>query len=144
MSTIAARKNIDWLMTRFVEQTGVAHAIVVSADGLTLATSPDLPADRAEQLAAITAGTVSLTFGVARYFDGGSVVQTVVEMDGGYLFLMSVADGSFLAVLAARGCDVGQVGYEMTLLVEQVGWAMSAAPRSSAVTADMREVPQAS
>jgi predicted regulator of Ras-like GTPase activity (Roadblock/LC7/MglB family) len=42
-------------------------------------------------------------------------------MERGYLFLMSVSDGSSLAVLAAPTCDIGTVAYEMTLLVERVG-----------------------
>jgi predicted regulator of Ras-like GTPase activity (Roadblock/LC7/MglB family) len=53
-------------------------------------------------------------------------------MDGGFLFLMSMGDGAALAALAARGCDVGQVGYEMALLVERVGNALSPAVRAAA------------
>jgi predicted regulator of Ras-like GTPase activity (Roadblock/LC7/MglB family) len=108
--------------------------VAVSADGLLLAQSRGLPEDRADQLAAIAAGVVSLTQGTARYFNGGGVLQTIVEMDGGYLFLMSISDGSCLAVLASRTCDVGQVGYEMALLVERVGQALSPAPRQSVQT----------
>ena len=36
-----------------------------------------------------------------------------------------------LAVLASRTCDVGQVGYEMALLVERVGQALTPAARQS-------------
>ena len=98
---------------------------------LLLAASRYLPEDRAEQLAAIAAGVVSLTQGTSRYFNGGSVLQTIIEMDGGYLFLMSISDGSCLAVLASRTCDVGQVGYEMALLVERVGQALTPTARQS-------------
>jgi uncharacterized protein len=45
----------------------------------------------------------------------------VIEMEHGFLLLMSVGDGSHLAVIAAAGCDIGLVGYEMTLLVDRVG-----------------------
>jgi hypothetical protein len=104
---------------------GVAHAVVVSADGLLLAGSHGLPRDRAEQLSAVASGLVSLTQGAARCFEAGSVNQTVVEMDRGYLFLMSISDGSCLSVLAAPNCDIGLVAYEMTLLVERVGQQMT-------------------
>ena len=100
---------------------GVAHAVVVSVDGVLLTSSARLPADRAEQVAAIAAGAVSLTQGASRCFDGGPVRRTVVEMQGGILLLMTIMDGSCLAVLAAPNCDVGQVAYEMTVLVDQVG-----------------------
>ena len=54
-------------------------------------------------------------------FDGGHVLQSVVEMDHGYLLLMRVGDGSNLATLATASCDIGQIGYEMAILVERVG-----------------------
>jgi hypothetical protein len=124
-------RDLDWLLTSFTDETaGVSHAIAVSADGLQLAASRDLPRDRADQLAAIAAGLVSLTQGAAGLLEAGSVVQNVVEMDGGFLFLMSMNDGAALAALAARECDVGQVGYAMTVLVERVGTVLAPHPRS--------------
>jgi uncharacterized protein len=121
----AAMQEMSWLLSNFADSVaGIAHVVAVSADGLLLASSRDLPADRADQLAAISAGVVSLTDGASRMFQAGGVLQTVIEMDSGYLFLMSISDGSCMAVLAARSCDVGQVGYEMALLVERVGKAL--------------------
>jgi uncharacterized protein len=131
MNGPGAMRDMGWLLNNFADQVaGVAHTVAVSADGLLLAASRALPEDRADQLAAIAAGVVSLTQGTSRYFNGGAVLQTIIEMDGGYLFLMSISDGSCLAVLASRNCDVGQVGYEMALLVERVGQALTPAARS--------------
>ncbi|MFB9908913.1 roadblock/LC7 domain-containing protein [Allokutzneria oryzae] len=114
--------TFGWLITDFVRRVpGVAHAVVVSADGLLLAGSQGLPRDRGEQLAAVSSGLVSLTQGAARCFEAGNVAQTVVEMERGYLFLMSISNGACLSVLAAPNCDIGLVAYEMTLLVDRVG-----------------------
>jgi len=114
--------SFGWLVSNFADRVpGVAHAVVVSADGLLLTASSRLPRDRADQLAAIASGVVSLTNGAARCFDAGGVVQTIIEMDHGIVALMSISDGSCLAVLAAPTCDIGLVGYEMTLLVDRVG-----------------------
>ncbi|MGH3793719.1 MAG: roadblock/LC7 domain-containing protein [Pseudonocardiaceae bacterium] len=114
--------RFGWLVDDFVNRVpGVAHAVVVSADGLLLSASNHLPRDRADQLAAVASGLVSLTQGAARCFEAGQVVQTVVEMERGIVLLMSISDGSCLAVLAAPSCDIGLVGYEMTLLVDRVG-----------------------
>ena len=132
--------DIGWLLNNFADSVaGIAHVVAVSADGLLLASSRDLPQDRADQLAAITSGVVSLTDGASRMFDAGAVQQTIIEMESGYLFLMSISDGSSMAVLAARSCDVGQVGYEMALLVERVGAALVPIPREpSVVRSDVR------
>ena len=115
-------QNLNWLVNTFVHNTpGVAHAAVVSSDGLLLAISKRLDRARADQLAAVASGLASLTQGAARVFDAGSVNQTIVEMEKGFLFVMSVSDGSCLAVLAAPSCDIGLVGYEMALLVARTG-----------------------
>ncbi|MEV0896359.1 roadblock/LC7 domain-containing protein [Actinoplanes sp. NPDC049802] len=125
-------QDMGWLLSNFADSVaGIAHVVAVSADGILLASSRDLPPDRADQLAAITSGVVSLTDGASRMFSAGAVQQTIIEMESGYLFLMSISDGSSMAVLAARNCDVGQVGYEMALLVERVGAALSPAPREA-------------
>src|SRR5919202_2919 len=109
-------QNLNWLVQSFVKKVpGVIHTIVVSADGLLMALSDDLDRATADQLAAVPSGLSSLTQGAARYFGGGSVNQTVVEMEKGFLFVMSISDGSVLAVLATLQCDIGLVGYEMAL-----------------------------
>ncbi len=129
-STQADERSLDWLVTRFVEQvTDAAHAILVSADGLLMAASASIPGERAEQVAAVSSGLASLAVGAARLFDGGAVLQTVVEMEQGYLMLMSVGDGSNLAVLTQESADIGQVGYEMALLVDRVGRTVQAQAR---------------
>jgi predicted regulator of Ras-like GTPase activity (Roadblock/LC7/MglB family) len=57
------------------------------------------------------------------------VRQTIVEMAGGYLFVTSIADGSALTVFADVNCDIGMVGYEMTMLVNRVGQLLTPAVR---------------
>ena len=123
-------RDLDWLVTRFVSDVSdAAHAILVSADGLLMAASDSIPGERGEQLAAVSSGLASLSVGASRLFEGGAVLQTIVEMEQGYLMLMSVGDGSNLAVLTHGSADIGQVGYEMALLVERVGRTVQAGAR---------------
>ncbi|WP_327086879.1 roadblock/LC7 domain-containing protein [Nonomuraea sp. NBC_01738] len=126
-----AARDVNWLVSGFVEQVpGVAHAVVVSADGLPMAFSRGFPQDRADQLAAIAAGLISLTAGAARVFEGGGVTQTIVEMERGLLLVMAISDGSCLAVLCAPDCDMGLVAYQMTILVERAGQVLTPAVRA--------------
>jgi predicted regulator of Ras-like GTPase activity (Roadblock/LC7/MglB family) len=98
----AEARDLTWLIGNFEKQTpGVAHAMVVSADGLPVAVSDRLDRPMADQLAAIASGLASLTQGAASLLDCGLLKQTVVEMDRGLLIVMSIRDGSCLAVLAA-------------------------------------------
>ena len=123
-------RDLDWVMSRFVEEVpDAAHAILVSADGLLMASSTSIPSERAEQVAAVSSGLASLAVGAARLFEGGAVMQTIVEMEMGFLMLMSVGDGSNLTVLTTEEADIGQVGYEMALLVDRVGRTVEAQAR---------------
>jgi uncharacterized protein len=115
-------QDLNWLITSFVEGVPlVAHAIVVSSDGLPIAYSEGFPPEGVDQLSAVASGLTSLTQGASRVFEGGLVNQTVVEMQRGLMIVMAISDGSSLAVLAATDCDMGIVAYQMVLLVERVG-----------------------
>jgi predicted regulator of Ras-like GTPase activity (Roadblock/LC7/MglB family) len=127
-----SRRDLDWLVTDFTARVAdVAHAAVVSSDGVPLAVSADIPATSAGHLAAITCGLASLMEGVARIFDAGRPTQALVEMEGGLMLVKSISDGSCLTVLAATECDTELVSYEMTLLVEAVGETLTPAVRAS-------------
>ena len=124
------RQDLNWLITAFADRVpSVAHALVVSSDGLPLAYSQSLPPDRVDQLAAVASGLASLVEGAARIFGGGAVNQTVVEMRQGLLIVMSVTGGSTLAVLAASDGDMGLVAYEMALLADRTWRALTPEPR---------------
>jgi hypothetical protein len=127
----AYRRDLNWLVTNFTTRVpDVAHAVVVSADGVLLARSEEIPPAFAEQLALITCGLASLMQGAARIFEAGAPTRALVEMDGGLMLVKMISDGSSLAILAALECDTDQVSYEMTLLVEAVGEALTPAARA--------------
>jgi uncharacterized protein len=124
-------QDLNWLVTDFTARVAdVAHAVVVSADGVPLAVSEGIPQVFVGQLAAITSGLTSLMQGAAHLFQAGQPTRALVEMEGGLMFVMSISDGSILAVLAAPECDADQVSYEMTLLVEAVGDVLTPAARA--------------
>ena len=106
--------------------------MLVSADGLKLATTPDLDPELSDQLAAASSGLVSLARGTSALLDGGPVSQTILEMDRGYLFVTAITRGASLAVHADRNCDMGNVGYEMTMLAARVGHVLSPQARAAA------------
>jgi len=128
--TGAYREDLNWLVTDFTARVqDIAHAMVVSADGVPLALSTGIPSMAVEQFAAITSGLTSLIVGAARIMDAGTPTQALVEMDYGLMFVKAISDGSSLAVLAAPECDARQVSYEMTRLVEAVGELLTPAAR---------------
>ena len=72
-------QDLSWLVSAFAERVpGVAHAIVVSSDGLLVAVSNHLPRDYADRLAAVTSGLMSITGGAAQMFDGDVVTAPFI------------------------------------------------------------------
>ena len=127
------RQDLNWLVNDFTERVeDVAHAIVVSADGVPLALSAGIPGQAVEQFSAITSGLTSLIAGAAQIMEAGTPKQALVEMDYGLMFVKAISDGSSLAVLAAVECDTRQISFEMTRLVEAVGELLTPAVRADA------------
>ena len=125
-----ARGELDWLLATMVEKVDhVRQAVILSADGLVLATSPGITADEADHLAALAAGMQSLARGASQQLSGGDVRQTAIEMDQALLFITAAGSGTCLAVAADVEADAGQIAYEMTVLIKRVGKHMVANPR---------------
>jgi uncharacterized protein len=123
-------QDLSWLINDFqVRVVDVAHAIVVSADGIPLAVSDTIRPDSVPKLCAITSGLAGLAAGAARMFDGGVVAQSLVQMDRGFMLVCAIGGGSHLAVLAHPDSDMEVVVYEMGMLAEAAGHALNAAPR---------------
>ncbi|GGZ34940.1 roadblock/LC7 domain-containing protein [Streptomyces poonensis] len=119
---MARTTGLGWLLDDLIERVAhVRHALVLSGDGLVTAASTGLRREDAEHLAAVSAGLHSLARGSGRHFGAGDVRQTMIEFDDAMLFVTAAGEGSCLCVLSAAQADVGEIGYEMTRLVNQVG-----------------------
>jgi len=122
MSLSHEATNVNWLMANFVERTpGVDQAVAVSSDGLLLAMSTTVDRAAADRMAAIITGMRALSQGAASELQRGPVVQILIEMAEAYLFVSSISGGSTLGVVASKDCDLGLVGYEITMLVNRMG-----------------------
>ncbi|MCQ4212877.1 MULTISPECIES: roadblock/LC7 domain-containing protein [Streptomyces] len=114
--------SLDWLLDDFTTRVqDVRHTVFLSADGLVAGASAGLGRDESERFSAIAAGLHALAKGAGRHFRAGRVVQTLVELEGGFLFVVAAADGSCLGVFTRAGADIGLVAYELELLLHRVG-----------------------
>lgn len=119
-ATSADAQRFNWLLANFVRNTdGVVEAVAVSSDGLLMASSDGLDRTSADQLAAIVSGITGLAKGASRRFGFSGLRLVMIEMIGGFLVVSAVSEGSCFGVLLSDGCDVGLVGYEMSVLAER-------------------------
>ncbi|MDT0265727.1 roadblock/LC7 domain-containing protein [Streptomyces sp. DSM 44915] len=123
-------ESIDPLLDELVARVpGVTHALLLAADGLARGSSRSLGRVDGEQLAAVASGFHSLARGVGQHFETGTARQTLVELDDAFLLVTAAGSGSALAVLTTADAEVGQVAYEMALLVKRLGPQLAIPPR---------------
>ncbi|MFB9461908.1 roadblock/LC7 domain-containing protein [Streptomyces cinereospinus] len=139
-------RNLHWLLTNLVEEVpGILSVAVVSSDGLLLLSSdpgrnaqaretgtgrPSGPRGSSADLATLVSGIGSLTIGAAKLLAFGGVKHTMVAMDEGSLFVMSISDGSLLGVHGSADCDMSVVAYHMALFVGRAGHVLTPQLRS--------------
>ena len=128
MESTAAQLN--WLLDNLVARVEhVRQAVILSRDGLVVATSQNMAREDGDHLSALAAGVQSLARGAGRHFAGGDVRQTIIEMDSAFLFVMAAGQGTCLAVVSSADANVGVMAYEMAMLVRRMGKYLTAAPR---------------
>jgi predicted regulator of Ras-like GTPase activity (Roadblock/LC7/MglB family) len=122
--------QLSWLLDNLVERIEpVRRALILSRDGLVVATSRDMGREDGDHLSALAAGVQSLARGAGRHFGGGDVRQTIIEMDSAFLFIIAAGEGTCLAVLSSAEANVGVVAYEMAMLIRRMGKYLAAHPR---------------
>lgn len=128
-------EGLTWLMGRFVSQVpAVREAVVVSSDGLPLVTSDGVAREDAERLAAVASGLIGLASGSSGRFGMGAVTNVIIEMEGGWLFVTGIRDGSVMCVVAGPEADIGMVGYEMAVFAHRAGDALTPEVRETLTT----------
>jgi predicted regulator of Ras-like GTPase activity (Roadblock/LC7/MglB family) len=123
--------SLDWLLEDLRHRTpGIRHVLVLSRDGLKMCHTRELDVDRADQLAAISAGVQSLSLSASAEFgDGTGSGQAMLEYGGGLLLIMGAGEGAHLAVIAGFEAKVGVVARHMNQLVDRIGGHLTAGPR---------------
>ncbi|MEV6399026.1 roadblock/LC7 domain-containing protein [Streptomyces sp. NPDC051907] len=129
--------NMDWMLKDLAEGVPqTRNVVVLSADGLRMA-QYGAETDTADRLAAACAGLQSLAGAVAAELphSDGQMRLVVIEMNGGFFYLMAAGAGAYLAVLADDGVDAGLMGQRMRDLVLRIGEHLSTTPRNEGQTA---------
>ncbi|WP_432197444.1 roadblock/LC7 domain-containing protein [Streptomyces sp. bgisy027] len=125
------KNDLSWMLDSALEIPGALHAVLVSADGLLMARTKDLGRDSADTVAAAMSGVQSLSRSLGFFADGEHMQwrQTLVEFDGGWVFLISAGEGAYLAVSAAPDIDMADITFRMQQLVGQLGKELATSPR---------------
>ncbi|MEV0222854.1 roadblock/LC7 domain-containing protein [Streptomyces sp. NPDC050704] len=125
--------DVSWMLDGVLEIPGALHAVLISADGLLMAASKEVGKDNADTVAAAMSGVQSLSRSLAFFVDGSDLKwrQTLVEFDGGWVFLISAGEGAYLAVSASIDIDMADITFRMQQLVGQLGKALTTPPREN-------------
>jgi uncharacterized protein len=106
--------SLNSLLSSMLARTpGAVHAVLATVDGVIVAFSAGLPPERAEQLATIGAGLLSIADGAGVMMATGAPRHVLVEMYGGLLLSAPVSPRVGLTVLATSRADREQLGFEL-------------------------------
>ncbi|NJP51862.1 roadblock/LC7 domain-containing protein [Streptomyces sp. SBST2-5] len=116
-----------------LEIPGALHAVLISADGLLMARTKDFARDDADRVAAAMSGVQSLsrTLGFFCEDPGQRWRQTLVEFDGGWVFVISAGEGAYLGVSATADVDMADITFRMQQLVTRLGKELTTPPREN-------------
>jgi uncharacterized protein len=126
MASARTPGDVAWLIRQFADEApGVTHAIVVSLDGLQLASSSAVARDLGDQVAALTAGLLSMANQCGDLLDLGPTEYLTVRQPRGHLLFMRIGDSAGLAVAAAAQADLRVLAFQMTQFVSSVGHVLT-------------------
>ncbi|MBL1101359.1 roadblock/LC7 domain-containing protein [Streptomyces sp. NA02950] len=125
--------DLSWMLDSALEVPGARHALLVSADGLLMARSQEVRKDEADTVAAAMSGIQSLSRTMGGFCGDPQMNwrQTLVEFDGGWVFLISAGEGAYLAVSSAPDVDMADITFRMQQLVGQLGKVLTTPPREN-------------
>ncbi|MFE0803781.1 roadblock/LC7 domain-containing protein [Streptomyces sp. b94] len=114
---------------------GIEMIVVLSADGLRIARYSGDP-DAADRVAAACAGLQSLASAVSQEIptSDGDMKMVLIEMNGGYFYLMAAGPNAYLAVLSDVCCEPGRMGLSMADLVARIGPHLTSPARRNGQT----------
>ncbi|MFF2778566.1 roadblock/LC7 domain-containing protein [Streptomyces sp. NPDC058052] len=125
--------DLSWMLDSALEIPGALHAVLISADGLLMARSNGYGKDNADRVAAAMSGVQSLSRSLAFFCEDPSARwrQTLVEFDGGWVFLISAGEGAYLGLSASPDVDMADITFRMQQLVGQLGKVLMTPPREN-------------
>ena len=133
---ISQRANFDWMLKDLADGVpGIQQIVVLSADGLRIARYGGDP-DAADRVAAACSGLQSLAGAVAVEIPSsdGKMSMVLIEIHGGYFYLMAAGPNAYLAVLANEIAEPGLMSNRMRDLVVRIGEHLTSPPRRNGQT----------
>ena len=133
---IQQQGNFDWMLKELADSVpGVEQIVVLSADGLRIARYGG-DADGADRVAAACAGLQSLAAAVAGEIpqSDGRMRLVIIEINGGYFYLMAAGANAYLAVLSDIITEPGHMSARMSDLVVRIGAHLTSPPRRNGQT----------
>ncbi|MFG2376387.1 roadblock/LC7 domain-containing protein [Streptomyces sp. NPDC048504] len=133
---IQQRANFDWMLKDLADGVpGIQQIVVLSADGLRIARYGGDP-DAADRVAAACAGLQSLASAVASEIprSDGRMKMVIIEINGGYFYLMAAGANAYLAVLSDVVAEPGLMSNRMRDLVVRIGAHLTSPPRRNGQT----------
>ncbi|ANP53610.1 putative regulator of Ras-like GTPase activity (Roadblock/LC7/MglB family) [Streptomyces griseochromogenes] len=135
-----ADNRLGWMLKDLADMPEVRFAVLLAADGMSLAHSESVHRDTADKVAASASGFHSIGVALAPFCGGkdNGLRQVVGEFDDGFLFVKTAGVNTLLAVSATYLVDAAVVTHRMNGLAERVGEELASPARQQDGEGDTR------
>ncbi|MER6011063.1 roadblock/LC7 domain-containing protein [Streptomyces bluensis] len=132
MNLRSSISDLGWVLDDLVRLPHTLHALLLSADGLRAASSQGVDRDMADRLSAAVSGMQALSGQAAEFAncENEPWELTMIQYQGGYIFIMAAGQGTYLSVSASKDADVEAVSYAMEKTIDRLGQEMNLAARN--------------
>lgn len=132
MNLRSSISDLGWVLDDLVRLPHTLHALLLSADGLRAASSQGVDRDMADRLSAAVSGMQALSGQAAEFAhcENEPWELTMIQYQGGYIFIMAAGQGTYLSVSADKDADVEAVSYAMEKTIDRLGQEMNLAARN--------------
>lgn len=118
--------DVTWLLRRLAEEVpGVTSVVLVSADGLQLASAGTIDRTLADSVSALTSGLLGIVKQLGRELHVGDPETFTIRYPHGHLAFVRIGDSAGLFASASVDTDLKRLGYGMGRFVEGVGHALT-------------------
>ncbi len=122
--------DFSWLLQQLAtEVPGVTNIVLVSTDGLQLASAGAINRTLADSVAALTSGLLGIVKQFGRELRIGEPETFTIRYPHGHLAFVRIGDAAGLFVAASVDTDMKRLGFGMGRFVEAVGHALTPAIR---------------
>lgn len=120
---LLGKHMLQRVLRELIKTEGINTAVVVGADGFVIEHVSQINVD-ADALGAMASTSYGMSVAMGSLLSKGNCEHVLVELEHGPILLTLVSKNEILAVMAAKGANLGRIRYEMKKYKDRIAAAL--------------------